>query len=161
MNDPTLKRTSVQINYTASDGYQAAIGYNNAPRGKHFVTPTPEAVFLDALEELARLTALFGFANEALTRFTAARERVAAFKTERAIEELKMTAAVEWIDRSTRVPDDQHAVHCWGYRCDTTDAHYLGVSEYSTDEAAFAVERLLPGMPRTHVVTHWAEVVGP
>ena len=84
MTDPTLKRTSVQINYTASDGYRSTVGYNNAPRGEHFVTPAPEAVFLDALEELARLTALFGFADEALTRFTAARERVAAWRSQHA-----------------------------------------------------------------------------
>ena len=77
--DPKLKRTSVKIAYSATDGYRVETMYSNTPRGADFVTPSPESVLLDALEELARLTALFGFGNEALERFNAARERVALF----------------------------------------------------------------------------------
>lgn len=77
MADPTLKRTNVQINYTASDGYRAECGYKAG--AKDPVTgdcSPPEDALLEALEELARLTALFGFEDQALERFNAARARV-------------------------------------------------------------------------------------
>ena len=83
VGDPTLVRTRVDIAYTASDGFRMESGFNNAPRGRDFVTPTANSVFLDALEELARLTALFGLEKEALERFNAVRERVAEFKAGR------------------------------------------------------------------------------
>jgi hypothetical protein len=79
MADPTLKRTSVQINYTSSDGYRMAFGTKAGSGSKHRVTGVevpPEEALLAALEELARLTALFGFEDEATRRFQCARAAV-------------------------------------------------------------------------------------
>jgi hypothetical protein len=70
MPDPTLKRTSVQINYTASDGYRSEVGYSNA-RGC-----TPESVFIEAVDELSRLCHLFGFGDRARAAFDESARRV-------------------------------------------------------------------------------------
>ena len=43
----------------------------------------PERPFIDAIEELARLTALFGFEEEALKVFNEARERVFEWRKNR------------------------------------------------------------------------------
>ena len=76
--DPKIVRASVRIKYRADDGYAA----------EHETTSTvhqtdPHMPLLAALEELARLTALFGFEAEALERFDAARKRVADWRAER------------------------------------------------------------------------------
>lgn len=87
MADPTLKRTSVQINYTASDGYRSECGYKAGAGSISLKTGEPippEGALLEALEELARLTALFGFEAEALERFNAARARVFEWRKTRA-----------------------------------------------------------------------------
>lgn len=81
MSDPTLKRSNVTINYTASDGYRSAVNYSN--RGKMGQQPPPELPMLDAIEELSRLCALFGFGDEAAKRVAEARERVNAWRTAR------------------------------------------------------------------------------
>lgn len=81
MSDPTLKRSSVTINYTASDGYRSAVNYSN--RGQMGRQPPPELPLLDAIEELSRLCALFGFGEQAAQRVAQARERVDAWRTER------------------------------------------------------------------------------
>ena len=81
MADPTLKRSSVSIRYSASDGYRYEVGYSNTPRMG--VKPPPERPLLDALEELARLTALFGFEDKALEVFNSARDRVFAWRETR------------------------------------------------------------------------------
>jgi hypothetical protein len=59
MDDPKLKRTSVTVKYSADDGYSSDAGFKGTPE-------RPELGLLAALEELARLTALFGFDAEAL-----------------------------------------------------------------------------------------------
>lgn len=74
MADPTLKRTSVQINYTASDGYRAEVGYSSAKAS------TPEAVFIEAMDELSRLCHLFGFGDRARAAFDDAAARVAEYR---------------------------------------------------------------------------------
>lgn len=74
MNDPTLKRTSVQINYTASDGYRAEVGYSSARNG------TPEAVFIEAIDELSRLAHAFGFGDQARAAFDDAAKRVGEWR---------------------------------------------------------------------------------
>lgn len=77
MDDPKLNRTSVTVKYTADDGYSSDAGFKGTPE-------RPELGLLGALEELARLTALFGFEAEALEAFNGARERVAEWRGKRA-----------------------------------------------------------------------------
>ena len=79
--DPTLTRSSVTINYTANDGYRSAVNYSN--RGMMGRKPPPEAPLLDAIEELSRLCALFGFGEQATRRVMEARTRVDAWRAER------------------------------------------------------------------------------
>lgn len=76
MFDPKLKTTSVVMKYRADDGFCAEDRYKGTAEN-------PQAGWLYALEELARLTALFGFEDEALSRFNGARERVAEWKAAR------------------------------------------------------------------------------
>jgi hypothetical protein len=79
--DPKLKRTSVTIKYTASDGYRSEVNYSNT--GRMGTQPPPELPLIEALEELARLTALFGFEDRALEAFNGARQRVAEWRAQR------------------------------------------------------------------------------
>lgn len=81
MADPVLKRASVTIRYTASDGYRSEVTYSNT--GRMEINPPAEAPLLEALEELARLTSLFGFDHRARVVFDAARERVASWRRTR------------------------------------------------------------------------------
>lgn len=76
--DPKLVRSSVLIKYRADDGYASEHQVNS-----HLTGVAPHIPLLDALEELARLTALFDFEDEALARFNAARKRVADWKAAR------------------------------------------------------------------------------
>lgn len=77
MSDPKLLHSSVKIDYRADDGYstQWRIGRSQAAEA--------HIALLEGLEELARLTALFGFEAEALERFNAARKRVADWRAAR------------------------------------------------------------------------------
>lgn len=86
MSDPKLERTSVQINYCADDGYKAEAGYKSG-KGVPALEggPTlPEAALLAGVEELARLTALFGFEAEARKAFDSAVARVNEWRAHRA-----------------------------------------------------------------------------
>lgn len=89
MNDPTLKRASVTINYAASDGYRLTVNYSN--RGRMGVSPPPEAPLLDAIEELTRIAALFGFGADALDRASQAIGRVHLWRIERQQQAAKET----------------------------------------------------------------------
>lgn len=84
--DPKLTRTSVQIKYSSSDGFRFEYGAKAGTGTKHRVTgeevPSQHAL-LEALGELARLTALFGFEAEALKEFNGARQRVAEWREKR------------------------------------------------------------------------------
>lgn len=71
MADPTLKTTRVLISYTASDGYRSEMSLSSAR------ATTPQAVYIEAVEELSRLCALFGFEAEARQAFEGAAARVA------------------------------------------------------------------------------------
>jgi hypothetical protein len=85
--DPTLKRTLVRIDYTSSDGYRADAQFKGGTGSKHRVTGEeilPEKALLGALEELARLTALFGFEDQAMEKFNGARQRVFEWRATRA-----------------------------------------------------------------------------
>ena len=77
MDDPKLKRTSVTVKYSADDGYSSDAGFKGTPE-------RPELGLLAALEELARLTTLFGFDAEALDAFNSARARVEEWRKKRA-----------------------------------------------------------------------------
>lgn len=68
MNDPKLKRTSVQIKYTSTDGFSAEFVGKAGAGTRHRVTGEevpPQRALIAGFEELARLTALFGFESEA------------------------------------------------------------------------------------------------
>ena len=70
-----LRRSRVVVTYSAADGYSSNASYKCAKE-------TPQQGMLNGLEELARLTALFGFEDEAEKVFTDARQRVAEWKKE-------------------------------------------------------------------------------
>jgi len=86
MSDPKLKRTRVEISYGSYDGYRQTL---TAKGGTGSIRPStgqevePEIALLAGLEELARLTALFGFEDEALAKFNCARQKVAEWKAKR------------------------------------------------------------------------------
>lgn len=86
MTDPILKRTSVVIKYTASDGYRAEFGAKGGVGSTNRVTGEPvppQKALIAAFEELARLTALFGFEAEAREAADGAFARVAQWEKER------------------------------------------------------------------------------
>lgn len=79
MSDPVLISTKVVIYHLASDGYRAEWTAKAGKGTNHRVTGEkvpPQTALLSALEELARITALYGFQDEALELFNAARKRV-------------------------------------------------------------------------------------
>lgn len=83
MSDPKLKRTSVQIKYTASDGFRSEFGGKAGTGTKHRVTGEevpPQRALIAGIEELARLTALFGFEVEARDAVEGAFKRVAEWR---------------------------------------------------------------------------------
>lgn len=86
MADPKLKRTSVQIKYTSSDGYRAEFVAKSGDGIKSLKTgdevPAQHAL-IAAFEELARLTALFGFESEARAAADGAFSRVAEWRAQR------------------------------------------------------------------------------
>ena len=85
MSNPTLTRTRVVVAYTASDGFRAEFGAKGGIGTKHRVTGMcvpPEHALIAGLEELARITALFGFEDAALEAFNAARQRVFDWRKE-------------------------------------------------------------------------------
>jgi hypothetical protein len=86
VKEPTLKRTRVLIAYTSSEGYRAEWNAKAGAGSKNLSTGEevpPKHALLEGLEELARLTALFGFEDEALEQFNAARRRVFEWRTNR------------------------------------------------------------------------------
>lgn len=76
MGDPVLKKTRVTVAYTASDGYRFEFGVKS---GDGTDAPAQNAL-LEAIDELARLLALFGFKEQAKARVDEAFERVAKFR---------------------------------------------------------------------------------
>ena len=88
MADPTLKRTSVQIKYTSSDGYRADFIAKGGTGSTHRVTGDevpPQRALLAALGELTRLVALFGFDAEARVEFDGAMASVQEWRDKRAV----------------------------------------------------------------------------
>lgn len=78
MPDPTISRSSVVIKYGSSDGFSSTQSIKNNK-------DTPHKALMTALDEISRLTALFGFEVEAETVFYAARSRVAEWKKSHAL----------------------------------------------------------------------------
>ncbi len=79
MSDPTLVKTSVKISYTASDKYRhsfEARGGKGVPNRVTGVEVHPHKAYLSAVEELARLSELFGFGAEAKTKFEKGQQAV-------------------------------------------------------------------------------------
>lgn len=74
MADPMLTKTSVTVRYTSNDGYSSDQTFKIYPIDHNRLPP--EQPLIDAVEELARLTALFGFEDKALAAFNEARKRV-------------------------------------------------------------------------------------
>lgn len=86
--DPTLKRTKVSIAYTSSDGYRMEFDAKTSPTHKNLRTGEPvppEDAMLAAVEELSRILALFGFADEARARFDKAATSVATWRAARGL----------------------------------------------------------------------------
>lgn len=81
MEDPKLERASVDIRYRADDGYSSVCGFKS---GKGYGDPKPESSLLGALEELARIAALFGHEAEARKAVDDALARVAEWREKRA-----------------------------------------------------------------------------
>lgn len=87
MSDPKLKKTSVAISYKSNDGYSMTTSMKAGDGCFHLKTHEPippEHALLEGIEELARLTALFGFREEAERRVNDAFERVAKSQAARA-----------------------------------------------------------------------------
>lgn len=85
MDDPKLVRSRVVISYRADDDFRSEEAYASGKGVPLFggVASEPQAALLQGLQELARLTALFGFEDEALKAFNEARARVADWKAKR------------------------------------------------------------------------------
>lgn len=79
MIDPKLTKTSIYIRYESDDGFVSETRCGSS----HIDDQDPQDGLLAGLEELARLTALFGFEEEALIRFNAARQRVFEWREKR------------------------------------------------------------------------------
>jgi hypothetical protein len=89
--DPTLKRTSVVLKYTASDGYRSEFGAKGGAGTQHRVTGAevpPEKALLAGMEELSRLLHLFGFDAEARQAFDGARDAVLEWRATRGVQEV-------------------------------------------------------------------------
>lgn len=84
MSDPKIAACSVAVRYRA-DGYNSSVEFHVDYRRTKEIPP--ERPFIDAIEELARLTALFGFDEEALKAFNDARERVFEWRKNRQPQE--------------------------------------------------------------------------
>jgi cob(I)alamin adenosyltransferase len=86
MSDPTLKKTSVKISYASSDGHRMTFTANGGKGTTHQRTGEevpPQSAFIEAVAQLARLTALFGYQDEALAAFTKAQKDIADWKEAR------------------------------------------------------------------------------
>lgn len=76
--DPRIKKCSVSISYHSDDGYESDQVFHLYPIDHN--VKMPEQPLIDGLEELARLTALFGLEAKAKEVFEAAQTRVREWK---------------------------------------------------------------------------------
>lgn len=84
MSAPTLKSASVQLIYRASDGYRMTTGFSSR------MAETPQATLLGAIDELARVLAVFGYEEEARSAVDDACNRV---KTDRRTTPIELSRA--------------------------------------------------------------------
>ena len=85
-NHPVLRRTSVVIKYTSSDGYRAEYGCKGGRGTTHSTTGAevdPKDALIEAADELARIAAVFGFADEVREAVESAITRVKDWKGQR------------------------------------------------------------------------------
>jgi len=80
MTDPTLKRSSVLIKYTGSDGYS----FECLTNSRH-TEGGPEMPLMVAFEELSRILHLFGHGEQAMKAAQEAAQRVADWRAGRAL----------------------------------------------------------------------------
>ena len=76
--DPRIEKCSVSISYKSDDGYECNQEFHIFPIDHN--VKMPEQPMIDGLEELARLTALFGLEARAKEVFEAAQGRVQEWK---------------------------------------------------------------------------------
>lgn len=76
MNDPKITNATVIIKYKATDGYRSEMTCKGLP-------DKPDLALIEGLKELARLTYLFGFEDEALKAFNESRASVAEWRKNR------------------------------------------------------------------------------
>lgn len=89
--EPTLKRTSVQIKYTSSDGYRADFctkAGEGIISGMSGEPVPPQRALIAGLDELARLAALFGFEDEGRKACNDAFARVAEWRKKQSAGEI-------------------------------------------------------------------------
>lgn len=90
MADPTLKKTSIQFGYTASDGYRMTFEAKGGTGTKHLQTGEevpPGKALLAGLAELSRILTLFGMEVEAQKVFGEARQAVHDWRAARGAPE--------------------------------------------------------------------------
>lgn len=117
MADPTLKRTSVVLKYTASDGYRSEFEAKGGTGTKHLVTceeVPPEKALLAGLAELSRILTLFGMEVEAQKVFGEARQAVHEWRAHLAPKAgVAGTPVPQCAARSTaHVPGELSAIWC-------------------------------------------------
>lgn len=78
MSDPKLTRVRVTIAYSSSDGYFSESTMSSSASNAH-----ASGTLLEAIDELSRIAALFGFGDEAKAKFDGAQKRVAEFHKQR------------------------------------------------------------------------------
>lgn len=84
MDHPKLINSRVVIEFECDDGYDKSSTYtNDRADGKKI----PHNALMTALDDLARITALYGFEDEALNVFNSARARVKECKVRDGVPE--------------------------------------------------------------------------
>lgn len=92
MTHPKIQFAKVTISYVSDDGFQSEETFSTSLNNKATAAgiidqQKPEQPFVDGLEELARLTSLFGVDDMALAAFNGARERVAEWFKSKEVNE--------------------------------------------------------------------------
>jgi hypothetical protein len=75
--EPKLTRTRYVIDYASNDQYQMSQKHDSSDLPAEH---GPEVVFLQAIQELARITALFGFQEQAKAHFDAGQKAIADWR---------------------------------------------------------------------------------
>ncbi|MFZ3004180.1 MAG: hypothetical protein WA071_27960 [Undibacterium umbellatum] len=81
MTDPKIIKATVTISYTSDDGLSSSTTFSDRPVSVGKIAPVQPLI--DGLEELARVTTLFGHEINALTVFHEARKQVFIWRSKR------------------------------------------------------------------------------